>query len=314
MRIVFTALSFTVLTVCLASVPARTRGEHPNGGMHAMSIDMNEEAAPANSDSTLGTREICRRINENNLMDADEDVLDGLLMDVTAAGVPPYSDGGTPSDLFDDTGGMRVFIYDLNYSAANLTIAAKEATTAGLNFLVRNPDSVLIDLSEITPDNNVDDRWSGGDYDNGPGVPEDGSGVLHRLTLTTEGGAIAGVYPLTLTNNAHGDGTYGFVPLVTNDAFVAVNTNCDVDGDGIADDDDVCPTYPGAPDNVGCPPPGPPAVGGSAGLLDNAASAPAHEAPDDSRWMYVSQAASAALAIAVAVFCAQRLRNSRPHP
>jgi hypothetical protein len=42
----------------------------------------------------------------------------------------------------------------------------------------------------------------------------------------------------------------------------------DADGDGVLDIDDACPNLTGVPEENGCPPPGPPAVGGIAGLLE----------------------------------------------
>ena len=49
------------------------RASH-TGGMDAMSIDMNPGATPANSNTSIGSREKCARINENDTLDADEDV------------------------------------------------------------------------------------------------------------------------------------------------------------------------------------------------------------------------------------------------
>ena len=85
--------------------------------MQAMSIDMNEEATPANTSSSLGSLESCARINENDILDADEDVVDGVNIDVTALGIPPYNDGGT-TDPTDDTGGILAYSYVFGYDEA----------------------------------------------------------------------------------------------------------------------------------------------------------------------------------------------------
>jgi hypothetical protein len=65
-----------------------------------------------------------------------------------------------------------------------------------------------------------------------------------------------------------------YEPAVTNnDSYVAVGVACnDFDADGIPDAQDECPTIQGPPSNNGCPPPGPPAVGGTAGLISTAQS------------------------------------------
>ena len=39
-------------------------------------------------------------------------------------------------------------------------------------------------------------------------------------------------------------------------------------GDGLSNADDACPALAGVPEESGCPPPGVPAIGGIAGLLD----------------------------------------------
>ena len=274
MRTVFSVLSLAFLSACLfAFEPAGTRANH-SGGMNVMAIDMEEEATPANTSTALGTRELCRRIDENNVLDADEDVVDGLFIDITARDVPPYDDNGTPGNPLDDTGGILAYQFDLNYSVSNLTVQAHQFNSAAVNLLQSNAGSALIDASDSVPDDNVDGKWYAGvlDGNSPPSVPEEGSGVLSRLTLTSEVGAVSGLYLLTLSNNIHVDTPgNGFVPDATNSAYVAINAPCgDFDADGIPDDQDACYTMPGVPATSGCPAPTtprPPAVGGSAGLV-----------------------------------------------
>ena len=64
-----------------------------SGGMDAMSIDMNPHGVPANTATSLGSREFCARINENNILDADEDDVDTLEIDITTGpgGIPEGS-------------------------------------------------------------------------------------------------------------------------------------------------------------------------------------------------------------------------------
>jgi hypothetical protein len=207
--------------------------------MDVMAVDIDEEATPANNDSALGTREACRRIDENNTLDADEDIVDGLLIDTTALNVPSVHDSGTPSNPSDDTGGMKAFSYILNYSSANLTVEAEQTTTAGLNMLRRNAGSSIINVSDSVPDDNADDAWTGSALDGGAGQLESGSGVLQRVTLVTEASAVTGNHPLTMTFNVHLDVVANaYDPKRTENAFVAVNEPCDIDDDGMADAQD----------------------------------------------------------------------------
>jgi hypothetical protein len=238
--------------------------------MQAMSIDMNEEATPANTSSTLGSRQNCASIHENNLLDADEDVVDGLRIDTTASGIPAFHDSGTPGNPIDDTGGIIAYVYEINYSAANLTVDAEEYMNPAVNILYKNAGSSIFNGSDPVPDVNSDNVYYSAKLDTSVSVPEDGSGVLDRLTLVTETGAATGSYQLILLNHSHIDaqGTAHPPASTNNDAYVAVNTTCgDFDGDGVLDPDDDCVTYPGPAANDGCPLPGAPAVGGTAGLI-----------------------------------------------
>lgn len=200
------------------------------GGMDAMSIDMDPSAAPANTATTLGTREACARIDENNVLDADEDVVDGLGIDVTAGGVPPYDNNGTPGDSLDDSGGIIGYQFVLNYSSANLTVSSEVVDNPAINMMAANPNPLVFNGSDPVPDDNTDDKWTGTALDNSfpPDPPEDGDGVLHRITLVSEAVAASGLYPLTLTNNVHIDAsTAAFAPDTTNnDSYVAIDQPC----------------------------------------------------------------------------------------
>ena len=281
MRTIFTSLLLAWLFISISAFGVvATHADHTGTPANAMSLDMEEEANPSNTNSAVGTRELCRRINENNVLDADEDVVDGLLIDLTVTGIPPYHDSGTPLDYSDDTGGIIAFDWDLRYSSVNLTVQAEQTALPGVNILQRNAGSNAGSLSDPTPDDNNDDFWFGVGLDNTQPPGEDGDGVLHRLTLVTDAGAATGIYPLTVLNSKYLD-SYGnaYQGHREDSAFVAVNAPCDIDGDGVEDANDGCPELAGPPSNNGCPPPGPPAVGGTAGLFaydeSDAGSSPA---------------------------------------
>ena len=197
--------------------------------MAAMSVDMDEEIAPANTSSVIGSREACARINENDTLDADEDSVDGLNIDVTADDVPVYSNAGTPGNLTDDTGGIVGHQFTLNYASQALTIQQQIVDAQAVNILARNVGSTIFDVSDVPPDDNADNSWLSSALDTSTAPPESGDGVLGRLTLTTDAGATAGAYGLTLSESAHLDAQgAAYAPAVTNAAVIAVNEACGV--------------------------------------------------------------------------------------
>jgi hypothetical protein len=193
------------------------------GGMDAISLDIDAGNTPANTATSLGTREACRRIDENNSLDADEVSVDAIDVDVTASSILPYSDSGTPGDTTDDTGGIRGYGYKLNYSEANLTVEGQNpsfllASTAG---------SSVFNGSDGVPDVNADDAFNSAVIDTSASTPEQGSGVLDRLTIATDPGAATGVHFLTLTESIHIDGSENVVfPDAVNNGQIAVNMAC----------------------------------------------------------------------------------------
>lgn len=194
--------------------------------MEAMSIDMNPSASPANTATSLGSRETSARINENNILDADEDVVDGITIDVTATNIP----GSHP---------MEGYQYTLNYGtppAPSVCIVAHDAN----GLLISNLGSVIVDVSDQPPD--CDGNWRSIVVDTYQEMPETGSGFLGRLTLMTQTGVIGGVDALTLTDAAHhhvNEGNTEALPAdAVNNAIVCINQPCDTDGDGISDDVD----------------------------------------------------------------------------
>lgn len=175
-----------------------------------MSVDMDAGATPANTSTSLGSTESCARINKNDMLDADEDSIDGLQVDVTATNIPPST-------------GMVAFGYTISYNEANLTLM----TSDHAYLLASNPGSSLFNAGQPTPDTNGDGTWSAAAADIGSGSPESGSGVLSRLVVAADPTAATGVYTLALSGAAHIDAanvTYGADQ--TNDGSVAVNTEC----------------------------------------------------------------------------------------
>jgi len=304
------ALSFLILaSACLLALGSK-ESLATHGGMDAMSIDTNEEATPANTSTSIGSREFCHRINENNVLDADEDVVDGLVIDITAEGIPPFNDGGTPGNQIDDSGGIVAYQFVLGYSSANLTVDSDIASNSAINILAANPGSSILNPSDATPDDNSDDSWYAAAIDTGASTPESGTGNLHRLTLVSEAAAVAGVYPLTLSDHVHVDASgNAFFPHQTNKAYLTVNMACgDFDGDGVADAEDACLELVGIPQYNGCPPPGPPVVGGTVGLVGAETSPPAAADEGTSVATYIlNLAVGATIATAAAWYAATRL-------
>jgi hypothetical protein len=125
----------------IAGVSTTSPSPQPELPMDAMSIDMQEEATPANTSSALGSRETCARVDENDVLDGDEDVPDGLLIDVTAAGVPAYNDGGTAADPADDTGGMIAYVYDRGPPLVGLGARHRDCRAGKRRRRARSPDA-----------------------------------------------------------------------------------------------------------------------------------------------------------------------------
>jgi hypothetical protein len=155
--------------------------------------------------------------------------------------------------------------FTMNYNAGN---GAQTVTAVDHNFLLSaNAGSSLVLISDIPPDS--DGSFYHAAHDNGSAPGETGSGVLARITLSVGAGAAPGVYSLTLTDAAHVDeGGFAYPPDSLSNAVLVIGGSCtDYDGDGVLNADDACPTLAGVASNAGCPPPGPPAVGGIMGLL-----------------------------------------------
>ena len=197
-----------------------------HGGMDVMSIDMNTSG---NTSGTVGTLQQCARINRNGFQDADEDVVDGLIFDVTAQNIPAYSNSGTPGSPGDDSGGIIGYQYELNYPPAQFTVGGLESNTSAVNILASAAGSQVAGLHDTVPDDNGNKNWWGTALDTGdPTVTtESGSGVLDRLTIFADVGVANGQYLLALGANSHIDASGGgFFPHTTNVGNIAVGQAC----------------------------------------------------------------------------------------
>lgn len=137
----------------------------------------------------FGAVEDCARINENNIVDADEESADTAIINVVADNIP--SDHP-----------MFAFAFTLNYDATKIRVASKGMTTG--HMINAFPGSSGFDAGESMPD--TDGAFSASVADTTADVPssEYGDGSLGRLALQSLAGATgAAVIPLTLTGAVH---------------------------------------------------------------------------------------------------------------
>ncbi|MDO8615359.1 MAG: thrombospondin type 3 repeat-containing protein [Dehalococcoidia bacterium] len=196
---------------------------------------------------TLSARQTCANINNNNILDADEDAVDRIFMDITVGrhpGTGPGQPGGIPTDR-----PMTAFQFALNWDNDAIDVINSSAffliTTVGagqpFNAITTPSLPVLSSPATIAV------------ADSGP--PESGAGVLARITVE---GTAPGVTNLSLTNLDIRDNLNEIIPVdITNNGFIAVDTPgacVDADGDGVIDSADLCPgTAAGAlVDGNGC--------------------------------------------------------------
>ena len=217
------ALAAIILTVNVDETGVRA--SHL-GGADSFSVDMNPSATPANTATSLGSRQGCARIALNGVQDADEDGIDLLDLDITAANVPSAHP-------------VLGFQYVLNYSEAALTVQASDA-----NFFVSSLSGrQLLIADETVPDADGNNRWSGTAMDPSYGpTAESGSGVLERLQISADTGAASGLYSLTLSDAGHVDPMNdAFAPDILNSGQVAINDYCPLtesDADVVYDADE----------------------------------------------------------------------------
>jgi hypothetical protein len=184
------------------------------GGMDAMLIDMDPSASPVNTGTGFGTIESCARVNENDKLDADEDAIDTLEVDVIADNIPASNPTFTT-------------YFELLFPAGALVVteaATPYATDNGWNVLSASD----VPQTDGTFEHTVVDINATG---------TSGSGALSRLTLETVPTVSPSVSPLLLKDPVHVDSVSIPRPPDNYDpdlgiavqdppVFVAVNSAC----------------------------------------------------------------------------------------
>lgn len=216
----------------------------PPSCIDQVAIDLEDESSPANAPTAIGSVERCRSANNNNVLDAGEDFVDGITVDVVTGPV------GLPVNQE-----ALSFQFWLIHDPAALIV-----TSADVNqMLAANAGSDIFNLTDPVPGN--DGRFDTGALDIGGQPGETGDGVLARYTIEAIGtwpsySLLRIDYP-SITVLPSGDR-----PLMgaLGSAVVALGLSCeapDSDGDGIIDPTDNCPDWPNAdqrdnePDGIG---------------------------------------------------------------
>lgn len=121
-------------------------------------IDAHPELLPANTATSLGTRELCTATLNGTLVSVD----------VTIEGVPPVDADG---------GGLDAVQFELHYDPAIVNVIASDHSM----FLAVNAGSSLVSLGDTAPD--ADGTFLVAVADFGASTAEDGEGVLARITF-----------------------------------------------------------------------------------------------------------------------------------
>jgi len=205
---------------------------------------------------TLTPLEFCAEIIDDGILNADEDFIDTLSVDVTVGvqpGVSPGSPGGIPPHS-GSNGEMTAWQYYLNWAPELLRVNAPQL----LNFLINTDGSgqPFTNASQTLP--RTTSPWIAAVADAGP--TDDGSGVLNRIrvegdtagiaTLSISGDAIlessGGVYTIDLFNGAQiavskdGPDAGTTIGDAVGEAFQCP-APFDADGDGVFNFVDNCP-------------------------------------------------------------------------
>ncbi|HET8944746.1 MAG TPA: thrombospondin type 3 repeat-containing protein [Dehalococcoidia bacterium] len=189
-----------------------------------VSVDTQEDGTPANTPTSIGSVEPCSRLNNNDILDADEDVADRIDIDVVVGPV------GIPTNK-----SAIAFAFTLNYNPYAVSVVANDVHQLLSNFVFNGSDTV--------PDGDgsfyvAELAFTG----------ERGPGVLARITIEAQNAAPS-LSPLALANVEVVDEATG-APIdiyAINDGSVALDTFCgdaETDGDGIVDSLDNCDTVP----------------------------------------------------------------------
>ncbi len=207
----------------------------PPNSSDLMAIDMDPSLALANTGSSFSTIQTCAQANDNGVTDADEDAVDILAIDIIVDNLPAYVDVAPAGVGAEDTGGLLAWAGSIGYPAPQTRISDKNVAggavpahvaVAGGPMIIVAAGSGGLDASDAVPD--ADGVFSATAADTGamPGAAESGDGTLGRFGLEAMT-AVAGVFPLTLTGNAHvAVSGASFAPDATNGAKVALNQAC----------------------------------------------------------------------------------------
>lgn len=186
----------------------------PPGSPDLVAIDMDPSLSAPNTATSISTVETCARVNENDILDADEDSVDTLEVDVIVDNIPPG-----PNPPWGGAGMVALF-YQLDYPSPDLIVAS-----ADHELRLTASSSANLDDSDPPPDS--DGTYSASITKVAPSVPESGDGVLSRFELETDASAGIGVFDLDLSNFLNGDNIGEIWPaLVEQDALVAIDTPC----------------------------------------------------------------------------------------
>ena len=193
---------FLVVLVALGLVVSdagHTQASH-TGGMDAKSIDLD---VTGNTATSLGPLDSCVEAQRGDM----------LTVDVTATNIPAET-------------AMIAFAYGIEYDESRVWVEAENHQL----LLAANIGSALFNLSEPTPDRNLDNIWKTAVIDVSSlevVSPEYGSGVLSRLTIGVSQGAPSGWYSLNLASAAHIDGiNEAYAPDVLNNGIIAIGASC----------------------------------------------------------------------------------------
>ena len=180
------------------------------GGMDAMSIDMNPHDTPANTATSIGSREFCARINANDLLDADEVDVDILEIDVTTGpeGIP-------------ETNPMIALSFTLLFEEGQIRVIGNDVRM----LLDAEPFGSVLDASELLPDS--DGQFGVTALDINTDVTESGPGVLSRIRIEPTVDTLPGIHYLLLDGAVHIDiAGAARVPETLNHAVVAIGVDC----------------------------------------------------------------------------------------
>lgn len=210
-RLIALVLALAVVTAIVAAYPGGGAQAGDPGSMAEMHYDMNPAG---NTATSLGSVQTCARINENNVLDADEDnTPDTADFDITAVGIP----GGQYAMI-----GFQVII---TYDESALTVTANN-----IDFLLAaEAGSSPFSTSDPLPDTKVNGYFTSGALDTAPfeTTAESGSGVLSRIGISSDPGAAAGQYLLDYDNPVHIDTmAEGHLPQSRTVGAIAIDEPC----------------------------------------------------------------------------------------